>query len=110
MKGLLAWRDAARAKGLSGLVVLDGSFVSAKPAPGDFDLIFLFDEASKRVSSADEDAKALLDNASCVNRFGGDVWAFSAGMALSHPHFVPLDTFDRTKDTRKPKGVLEVTI
>ncbi len=51
LAGLLAWRDAVRAKGLSGLVILDGSFVSAKPNPGDFDLLFLFDEASESIKA-----------------------------------------------------------
>jgi len=110
LAGLLAWRDAVRAKGLSGLVILDGSFVSAKPAPGDFDLLFFYDEASEAVTKQDTKAAALVDNAKCKARFGGDVFGFGATLARLAPQFAPRDTFDFIKDTKKPKGVLEVQI
>ncbi len=41
LSGLLEWRDAVRAKGMGGRLILDGSFISKKAAPGDFDLFFL---------------------------------------------------------------------
>ena len=107
---LLAWCDAVRAKGLSGLVILDGSFVSAKPNPGDFDLLFLFDEASEVIKAQDAEAAALVDGATCKTRFGGDVFAFGATLARAFPQLVPRDTFDFIKVTKVPKGVLEVQI
>ncbi len=41
LSGLLEWRAAMRAKGMGGRLILDGSFISEKAAPGDFDLFFL---------------------------------------------------------------------
>src|SRR5579871_1463083 len=57
---LLAWRDAARAKGLSGCVVLNGNFISEKESPGDFDLLFLYDAASEALVQQDAEALALV--------------------------------------------------
>lgn len=50
---LLAWREAALAKGMTGLVILDGSFISAKQAPGDFDLVFSYSEETAASLSAE---------------------------------------------------------
>ena len=108
--GLLAWRDAVRAKRLSGLVILDGSFVSAKPDPGDFDLLFVYDVASEEVRDRDPKARELLDMMLCKTRYGGDVVTFSENTARQYPQFFPLDTFDLVKVTMRPKGVLEVRI
>ena len=47
LSSLLKWRDAVRASGMAGLVILDGSFISSKETPGDFDLVFLYDEATE---------------------------------------------------------------
>lgn len=113
-RNLLRWRDAARAKGITGLVILNGSFISAKPEPGDFDLLLIYDEATDEASAAaqanDAELKALLDPALVKQRFSGDVFAFSAGTARMYPQFVPVDTFDRLKVTLVQKGVLEVEL
>ena len=37
---LLDWRDRLRQHGITGRLILDGSFVSARADPGDFDVIF----------------------------------------------------------------------
>jgi hypothetical protein len=107
---LLAWRDAARAKGLSGRVVLNGSFISGKENPGDFDLLFLYDVASEAIVQQDADALALIDPLRCKTAFGGDVFACSATMVAAYPQLFPTDTFDRIKFTDVQKGVLEVDL
>ena len=107
---LLAWRDAARAKGLAGRVVLNGSFVSAKENPGDFDLLFLYNAASEVIVRQDEGALALIDPLRCKAAFGGDIFAYSASMVAAYPQFFPTDSFDRIKFTDVKKGVLEVDL
>ncbi len=107
---LLDWRDAARAKGLSGRIILNGSFISAKENPGDFDLLFLFDMATENLVREDSEALELIDPLHCKRVYGGDVFAFSARMASDYPHFFPMDTFDRIKFTDVKKGVLEVEL
>lgn len=107
---LLAWRDAARAKGLSGRVILNGSFISAKETPGDFDLLFLYDAPSESIVSQDADALALIGPLRCKAAFGGDVFACSASMAENYPQFFATDTFDNIKFTNQKKGVVEVDL
>jgi len=107
---LMAWRDAARAKGLSGQVVLNGGFISAKENPGDFDLLFLYDAASEARVQQDEEALALIDPIRCKARFGGDVFACSASVLAMYPQFFPTDSFDHIKFTNVKKGVLEVDL
>ncbi len=107
---LLAWRDAARRRGLAGRVILNGSFISAKRNPGDFDLLFLYDAASEAVVRQDEEALGLIDPLRCKTVYGGDVFAFSLTMVAAHPQFFPTDGFDRIKFTSVKKGVLEVDL
>ena len=100
---LLAWRDAAREKSLAGRVILNGSFISAKPNPGDFDLLFLYDTASEAIVRQDEEALALIDPLRCKAVYGGDVFAFSLTMVAAYPQFFPIDGFDRVKFTDMEK-------
>jgi hypothetical protein len=110
MQRLLSWRDAARAKGLSGRVVLNGSLISAKENPGDFDLLFIFDATSEALIRQDAEARLLVDPIHCKTVFGGDVFAYSASMVAAYPQFFPTDSFDRIKFTYLKKGVLEVDL
>jgi hypothetical protein len=38
---LLALREGLRRHGVSGIMVLNGSYISAKPDPGDFDVVLI---------------------------------------------------------------------
>jgi hypothetical protein len=109
LHGLLDWRDRAREKGVSGWLVLNGSFVSAKENPNDFDTIFVFDDEALELMENDVETKRLLDYSSCKS-LGFDMLGFSATLVREHPEWVPLDAFDRDKETGKPKGVLEVVL
>lgn len=61
LSGLLRWRDAARARGLAGLIILAGSFISQKAAPGDFDLFFLYDADAEALLKTDVEARMLCE-------------------------------------------------
>jgi hypothetical protein len=107
---LLAWRDAARARGMAGLVILDGSFISRKAEPGDFDAILVYDDATDTMLKQDPEARALVDCANCKDRFGGDIFAFWEGNVRQFPRFCRIDGFDLDKVNLQPKGVVEVTL
>ena len=110
LSGLLQWRDAVRAKGMGGRLILDGSFISDKVAPGDFDGIFVYNEVSFQTAAQDAAAMALLDDAYCKERYSGDIWAFSEKAIRDFPAFCRVDGFDLHKLTRLPKGVVEVDL
>ena len=107
---LLAWRDAARQKGLAGRVILNGSFLSAKAEPGDFDLIFVYDERTEALVKRDKEAKALTGLLRCNERFGGDVFGMAITNVRRFPHLCRTDGFDQDKILRQPKGVVEVDL
>lgn len=110
LSGLLQWRDAVRAKGMGGWLILDGSFISNKAAPGDFDCIFVYDEASLTVLAEDAEASDLLRHTTIKDRFNGDVFVYSYTSVRDSPAFCRTDGFDQEKITRKPKGVVEVVL
>ena len=89
---------------------MNGSFISEKENPGDFDLLFIYDAASETIVQQDAEALALIDPIRCKEVFGGDVFAFSAKMVAAYPQFFPTDGFDRIKFTNVKKGVLEVDL
>lgn len=110
LSSLLQWRDAVQYKGMAGLVILDGSFVSSKEAPGDFDLVFSYDAATEVLMRTDMEARKLTDYQAC-RRLGflGDVFAFPASLLLFSPLLGGLDMFNLNRQ-RKPKGVVEVLL
>lgn len=110
LSGLLQWRDAVRAKGMGGLAILDGSFISEKAAPGDFDCIFVYNEATRMILAQDVEASDLFRHTTIKNRFGGDVFVYSYTSVRDSPAFCRTDGFDYERVTRKPKGVIEVTL
>lgn len=110
LSSLLAWREAARAKEMTGLVILDGSFVSAKEAPGDFDLVFSYTEETAVIIRNDPAARQLIDYQSCRTLgFLGDVFALPASLQQNSPLLGGLDMFDFDRQGR-PKGVIEVPL
>ena len=107
---LLQWRDAVRKRGMGGFLILNGSFVSQKTAPGDFDCLFIYDDATEQMVKEDEEAQALTDYLRCKAEWQADIFAFPETTVRNHPAFCRLDGFDLHKSTRKPKGVVEVRI
>ena len=110
LSGLLRWRNAVRDKGMGGRLILNGSFISEKSEPGDFDGIFVYNGFSTKLIALDRDALALVDNAHCKSYFYGDIWAFSEQAIRDFPQFCRVDGLDRDKVTLRLKGVLEVEV
>ncbi len=110
LSGLLEWRDAVRAKGMGGRLILDGSFISKKAAPGDFDLFFLYDGDTEVLLKTDAEARALTDYQSCrAAGFQGDVFALPLSLREISPLLGGTDMFDSGRQGI-PKGVVEVTL
>ena len=110
LSSLMGWRDAARAMELAGLVILDGSFVSDKRAPGDFDLVFLYDEVSEGLVKDDTEARALTDFQACrALGFQGDVFALPLSLQKLSPLLGGVDMFDTDRQGQL-KGVVEVIL
>lgn len=107
---LLQWRNALRDKGMSGLLILNGSFISQKERPGDVDAIFVYDDATVLIAQKDADAALLLNHVSIKASGLGDVFVFAERTVNRFPAMCRLDGFDRIKDTNALKGVLEVII
>jgi hypothetical protein len=107
---LLQWRDALRSKGMHGYLVLNGSFISQKKSPADFDCMFIYDEPTEQLVKEDQEAQALTDYLRCKAEWQADIFAFPETTVRNHPAFCRLDGFDLHKLTRKPKGVVEVRI
>jgi hypothetical protein len=106
---LIRWRDALRAKGISGRLILNGSFISSKIAPGDFDAILIWDVSTREILDDDSEAKGMIDYIAC-KQSGFDLLAFAEDVLTAYPDWVPLDAFDRDKITGEYKGVLEVRL
>lgn len=97
LASLLIWRDAARDAGLHGRLIIDGSFLSSKPDPGDFDVFLMYDDATKLRLALDAEARALTDLQACHRRgFIGDVFAFSWSLVEVSPLLGHMDMFDLT--------------
>lgn len=109
LRVLLSWRDEARAKGISGLLLLNGSFISARDNIGDFDALLVYDDHVEELRKNDIEAEGLLNYSRNKSR-GFDLWIFSAALVRTSPEWAYLGLFDRDKETLKPKGVLEVLL
>lgn len=105
--GLLTWRHELKAKGISGWMLLDGSYISAKENPSDFDTLLVLDEEARKILENDIEARGLLDYSEGKNR-GFDLLYYFAATVRDYPSLVGLDVWDRDKTTGVLKGVLEV--
>lgn len=110
LTNLLEWRDAVRAKEITGLLILDGSSISAKAEPGDFDTLFILDEGMEAVLANDVEASLLVNYVYCKQRGWGDIFVFSEVAVRRFPLMCRTDGFDFDKETKQPKGVVEVRL
>ncbi len=104
---LLEWRDRLRAKGVSGYIVLDGSFVSSKESPGDFDVLIVMDERLRDSLENDIEAGLLIDYSWC-KKAGFDMLPFFSDLINQNPDY--LKVWDVDDRTGVRKGVLEVAL
>ncbi len=58
---LLGLRDALRVLGVKGTLLLNGSYVSARPEPGDFDVLLITPPDIQAMKDADPKLALLLD-------------------------------------------------
>lgn len=87
-----------------------GSFISRKETPGDFDLVFLYDEATEALARNDPQARELTDYQAChALGFLGDIFALPASVQELSPLFGGMDMFDFDRQGT-PKGVIEVLL
>jgi uncharacterized protein DUF6932 len=110
LESLLRWRDRLTGKGITGRLLLNGSFISAKPDPGDFDAILVADDGVEAVLAQDEEARQLINYLACKEQGLGDIFLLSAAAIRKFPTMCRVDVFDYDKHTSKPKGVVEVTL
>ncbi len=107
---LIEWRDLLRTKGINGYLILDGSFISQKPNPGDFDTIFVGNESIEAILAHDVEAAMLVNYVYCKQHGWGDIFYFSEAATRKFPQMCRTDGFDYDKVTRIPKGVVEVEL
>jgi hypothetical protein len=103
---LLELRDALRACGVTGIILLNGSYVSAKEAPEDFDLLLVGPENIQAMKEADPGLGRLLD-AERAEKEGGYSLFY---LPNDSPYLETLLTFwDFTKEG-VAKGSIEVRL
>ena len=106
-----AWTAALKRKGITGMLVLDGGFISSKENPKDFDVLLVYDDSLEETMQSDAEAAALINYATCKEH-GFDVFAF-ARTSLDAPRVLlahPLEIWDLDGTTKSRKGVLEVQL
>lgn len=109
LERLLLWRDRAQGHGLRGRLLLDGSFISMKLNPGDFDAIFIGAEGIEEILVPNQEAQLLLNYQVCKELYKADLLFFSEAALRKFPEFCRLDGFDYSKD-QKPKGLVELIV
>jgi len=107
---LTEWRDALRRLQIAGMLILDGSFVSAKERPGDIDAIFVSDVDSMETIATEPEAANLLSYVQ-IKEFGfGDLFFFTETAVRDFPALCRLDGFDADSRSGRSKGVLRIRI
>jgi hypothetical protein len=106
---LILWRDRMRQHNITGELLIDGSFISDKEAPGDFDAIFIGDEGIELLLIQDIEARLLLNYQVVKEYYGGDLLFFSKSAVLKFPELCRIDGFDYSKE-KIPKGVVILPI
>jgi hypothetical protein len=107
---LTNWRHELRSHRVTGRLLLDGSFISAKELPGDVDAIFVIDEVSEPVLAESSAAQALISHSLLKKRGIGDVFSYTEPSVRNHPSFCRIDGFGLDKGTAQPNGLVEVRI
>jgi hypothetical protein len=106
LAGLRAAMDALQAAGCK-RVYLDGSFVSAKELPGDFDACW--EIGGVNFGILDPVLKFLdLGRVSQRVKYGGDL--FPAEVSVNRTGIRFLEYFQRDKDTQAPKGIIVIDL
>lgn len=108
MQELIKWRDELRENNIYGTLLLDGSFISNKEEPSDFDAMFIYDENIETLFISSPELYRLVKIEECKKR-GFDLFALPLSLKEKSPLLFGLDLFDKDKNGI-PKGVVEVKI
>lgn len=100
--------EAAREVGFVRFVIVDGSFVTSKPDPGDIDLIVVIDPAILNKSDYRPIEYNILSSRRIKRMYSFDVYVVPFGHAAYDEY---LGLFEKVKDDLSArKGVVRVTI
>jgi hypothetical protein len=103
---LLSWRESLRAEGIRGVVLLNGSYISGKENPSDFDVALMAEPDIQALKDMNPKLKQLLDSEYCEKALGFSMFYFpSNSQALDLLRGMWDEASDRTL-----KGVLEVPL
>ena len=107
---LINWRDELAAEGVSGRLLLNGSFASMKQVPGDIDGLFVISESTEHILTERPASTDLISHVQLKDRGVGDIFCFRESTVRDFPAMCRLDGFDLDKETGRPKGLVEVRI
>ena len=103
---LLSWKECLVAEGVTGVVLLNGSYVSGKENPGDFDVALMVQPDIQALKDMKPRLQELLDSEYCERELGFSMFFFPNNSSM-------LDSlramWDYTMDGTA-KGVLEVLL
>ena len=103
---LIQFRDALRGFGVSGTLILDGNYISSKPAPKDFDVLLVGDSGLQERKDREPLLGDLLDAEKAEKEHGYSLFYTT----LDSPVLPVLrDLWSMSKEL-VPKGVVEVVI
>lgn len=105
------WVSDLRTLGVKGRLILDGSFISNKPDPSDFDCVLIVASETTHLLN-DPQVADLVDYQRLKIRGFGDIFYFTedalttGSQLLQNVH----EIFARDKDTNDEKGMVELTV
>jgi hypothetical protein len=103
---LLAWRDAVRACGVIAVLLLNGSYVSAKEEPGDFDVLLIGPPDIQGKKDANPVLSALLDTEEVERRYDCSLFYVPSDSA----YLVDIITLWDVTEDKVAKGSIEVKL
>src|SRR5215475_11662445 len=104
---LRALVEEERQAGLAIELIIDGSFVTDKPEPGDIDLLIVLPSDYNRMGELAPFRYNAISKASMRRRYQIDVFVTRAG---ANDYFEQIAFFQRVKESELRKGVLRIKL
>ncbi|MGH9769088.1 MAG: DUF6932 family protein [Blastocatellia bacterium] len=104
---LRALVDEERQAGLAVELIVDGSFVTDKPEPGDIDLVIVLPADYNREGEFAPFRYNAISKVSIRRRYGFDVFVTREGTS---DYFGQIAFFQRVKESELQKGVLRIKL
>lgn len=105
-KKLLSWKDSLVTEGITGVVLLNGSYISGKENPSDFDVALMAQPDIQALKDVNPKVKQLLDSEYCERELGFSMFFFPSNSGTLD---LLRGMWDQAKDGTL-KGVLEVPL